>query len=63
MDISNVEIEVNCPNCNFINNVTLFDASNETTIICIGCLVDIALQDLDGNAKKIINDIGSLLRS
>ena len=52
-----MQIDFNCPDCEFINTATLNDAKNGASLICVGCLKTIQLVDGDGDVKRGIDEI------
>lgn len=57
MDIEEAQIDINCPDCGFINTATISDAVNGASIICVGCLKTIQLVDGDGDTKRAVDEI------
>lgn len=57
MDIEEAQIDINCPDCGFINSVTLGDAINGSSLICVGCLKTIQLIDGDGETKRSVDEV------
>lgn len=57
MSIEEAEIGFNCPDCDFINTVTLQDVISGNSTICVGCLKTIQLVDGDGDTKRAVDEI------
>jgi transcription elongation factor Elf1 len=57
MNIESASIEFECPDCGFINSVSISDVINGASLICIGCLKTIQLVDGDGETKRAIDDV------
>jgi len=57
MDIEEAQIDINCLDCGFINSVTLGDAINGSSFICVGCLKTIQLIDGDGETKRSVDEV------
>lgn len=57
MDTEGAQIDINCPDCGFINSVTLGDAINGSSLICVGCLKTIQLIDGDGETKRSVDEV------
>jgi hypothetical protein len=63
MDINLRKAKVNflCPQCDFINTVTLGDAMDGNSIICVGCLATIQLNDGEGSTKRSVASVEDAL--
>jgi predicted Zn finger-like uncharacterized protein len=57
LDISKQKVQIPCPNCQAKVTVTLKQVSNEETVKCNSCQVDINLIDNKKSAEKGIKDI------
>jgi len=63
-DLLETKITLNCPECDFENEVVLKQVSKEEEIICTGCLQTIKLKDNDKSTsaaaeglKKSLDDL------
>lgn len=56
-DISKAEISIECPKCNFSNQVTLGDVQMQKDIVCGGCHRTIKLKDDKKTVRKAIGDV------
>ncbi|MDD4333415.1 MAG: hypothetical protein PHT51_04870 [Patescibacteria group bacterium] len=56
-DISQQKIDFDCPDCGAKNTITLEQAQNQETIVCVGCKKEIKLTDKDGSVNKSVSDI------
>lgn len=61
IDIGKKEIEIKCSKCGNDIVITLNQAANEDTIKCEKCNSNIKLTDVDGSARKSIDDLNDLL--
>lgn len=61
MNLLKSKIKINCPECDFENEVTLDQVSKEEEIICIGCLKTIKLIDKDKTTKTVAEDVNKTL--
>jgi Zn ribbon nucleic-acid-binding protein len=61
-EISNQEVDFECPQCKAKNTVTLGQAAREEVIPCVGCGKTIALTDGDGSVKKSVSSINESLK-
>jgi len=52
IDIGKIEVEVECPNCDFYNPVYLRQAKIKDVIICRGCKSNIQLKDHFHQVRK-----------
>jgi hypothetical protein len=50
-DLDNIEIEINCPNCDFFNPIKLKDVRLRNVTICRGCKLNIQLDDYMNSYK------------
>lgn len=57
MDLDKVAIDINCPECEFYNSVTLGDVANGASIICVGCLKTIQLVDGNGDTTRATSEV------
>lgn len=57
------EIELKCPECQYVQPITLEDAMNEKQIICGGCKKTIGLKLEGDDPSKAENSIKSLLNN
>lgn len=61
INLLKTKIKVNCPECDFENEVTLDQVAKEEEIICTGCLKTIKLVDQDKSTKTAAEDINKSL--
>lgn len=61
MDLGKRQITFKCPDCEFINSVALADVVAEASIVCVGCLKTIQLQDGIGSTKRAVNDVNDAI--
>lgn len=61
MEFEKSQIDINCPECDFINSVTLADVINGSSIICVGCLKTIQLIDDSGQTKRTTDELNQAL--
>lgn len=61
MDLGKQQIRFNCPECDFINSTTLEDVAAGKSVVCVGCLKTIQLNDANGSTKKAIGDVNNAL--
>lgn len=61
IDLLKAKVTLNCPECEFENEVTLDQVAKEEEIICIGCLKTIKLVDQDKSTKTAAEDINKSL--
>jgi hypothetical protein len=61
MDISNIPIRIQCPNCSFEVEVLLKQVIAEEIILCPGCTKEIKLVDKDGSASRAQGEINEAL--
>jgi Zn finger protein HypA/HybF involved in hydrogenase expression len=59
MDLNEVEIDLKCPKCNFLQKVKMRQVSNEEKVICPNCKTEIQLKDKDGSTKKGIKNVNN----
>ncbi len=52
MDISNLQVSIQCPNCSFEVEVLLKQVIAEEVILCPGCTKEIRLIDENGSASR-----------
>lgn len=61
LDMDKLEIELQCPRCNFYNYIFLKQARLRDVIICRGCKYNIQLDDQMNNVRKAVRDINQAL--
>ena len=61
MDFESNVIDFFCE-CGFQNSASLRDVVNGSSLICVGCLSTINLQDGDGETKRAIDETEQALR-
>ena len=61
--ITDKEIEIKCPECGYVQVVTIEDAIKEKKLICGGCKKIINLKFEGDNPSKVENEIHKLLKS
>lgn len=61
MDFESNAIDFFCE-CGFQNSATLQEVVNGGSLICVGCLSTIVLQDGDGETKRAIDETKQALR-
>ncbi len=60
--VENIEIEIQCPKCNFYNYFRIKQAQLRDVIICRGCKANIQLDDQMNTVRKTIRDIEKAMR-
>jgi hypothetical protein len=61
LDLDNVEIEIECPNCEFSNTILLKQVESGKIIICGGCKRNIRLIDYMNEYRKIKRELRETL--
>jgi hypothetical protein len=61
MDISNIPIRIQCPNCSFEVEVLLKQVIAEEIILCPGCTKEIKLVDKNGSGSRAQGEINEAL--
>jgi len=61
LDISNIVVEIKCPNCSWPIEILIKQAIAEEIVICPNCLNDIQLGDKDGSCGHAQKDINEAL--
>lgn len=62
-DISKAQINLPCPECKFVNKITLDSVRKEKEVICGGCLKTIKLIDKGKSSKKAIKDVNESINN
>lgn len=62
IDLDAVEVEVDCPVCNFANPIWLKQARLRDVIICRGCKSNIQLDDSMNSVRKAMKDLRRQMR-
>jgi transposase-like protein len=57
IDLRKQVVDINCPACNFQNQITLKQAQIRSIIICRGCKSNIQLQDYFNTVRKALKSI------
>jgi hypothetical protein len=56
INLDNIEIELQCPNCNFYNYILIRKARLRDVIICRGCKSNIQLDDQMNEVRKSVRN-------
>ena len=62
IDLNHTWIEMECPNCGYIDEVQLVDVKTEKTIFCHNCKESIELRDSDARVHHGIETVNNLNR-
>jgi Zn ribbon nucleic-acid-binding protein len=60
-DIAQRTIELECPQCQAANSVTLGQVQREETITCVGCKKNVKLSDKDKSVAKAVSNINDAM--
>lgn len=63
MDINNIWIDLECPICNYIDEVQLIDVKLERIFFCHNCKTEIILQDDESSVHNAVNNINKALNN
>jgi hypothetical protein len=61
MDISNLQVSIQCPNCSFEVEVLLKQVIAEEVILCPSCTNEIQLIDENGSASRAQVELNEVL--
>lgn len=61
LDLDMIEIEIQCPECNFYNYIFIKQARLRDVVICRGCKSNIQLDDQMNSVRKTVRDINQAL--
>jgi hypothetical protein len=62
MDLDNIKIEIQCPNCSFYNYIFIKQARLRDVIICRGCKSNIQLDDQMNEVRKSVRNFRAAMR-
>lgn len=61
-DLNNTWITIECPNCNYQDEIQLIDAKTEKLIFCNNCKVSIQLKDDNSSVHSGIKGINNAMK-
>lgn len=61
MDFNFIWIDIDCPNCGYLDSVQMIDIKTEKLIFCHNCKITVQIHDMDASAHNVVNDGNKLL--
>ena len=62
IDFNYIWVDIECPRCNYQDEIQLIDAKTEKIIFCNNCKCSIQLQDSDASVHNGIENINNALQ-
>jgi phage FluMu protein Com len=62
IDFNYIWIEIECPKCNYLDEIQLIDAKTEKSIYCNNCKSIIQLEDSDASVHTGVERLNSALK-
>jgi transcription elongation factor Elf1 len=62
IDFNYIWVDIECPKCNYQNEVQLIDAKSEKSIFCNNCKSIIQLQDSEASVHTGVESINNALK-
>lgn len=62
IDLNSIWIDIECPNCKYLDEVQLIDVKSEKEIFCNNCKCRIHLNDSDGSVHNGIESMNNALK-
>lgn len=62
IDLNYTWIDIECPNCKYIDEIQLIDAKIEKLLFCNNCKIKIQLQDQEGSVYSGIETINNAFK-
>ena len=62
IDFNNIWIDIQCPKCNYLDEIQLTDIKSEVTIFCHNCKIKIRLIDEESSVHTSSENINNELK-
>lgn len=62
IDLDNIWVEVECPNCGYSVDIQLLDAKTERTVYCHNCKINLELKDSDASVHSGLDSINEAFK-
>ncbi len=62
IDFNSIWLDIECPNCSYLDKVQLIDIKSEKEIFCNNCKCKIQLNDSDGSVHNGVENMNNAMK-